>query len=120
MVKNLVKVDREGDFLLHINTVDDLLPVFNGCDSVHYVRCASFYHEQLKSLNSKFPTLYAEFLKGSFVVKTTQCTFSAVSGDMKLEQTIEKSYKTYHGIIGQTMSLSGNYYTMRFLVSVIH
>ena len=52
MVKKLVKADTEGDFLLHINTVGNLLPVFNGGDSVHYIRCARFYHDQLNSLNT--------------------------------------------------------------------
>ena len=45
-------------------------------------------------------------MQGDFVVKTTAGSFNAVSGDMKLEQTIQRSSKSSHGIIGRTRNLS--------------
>lgn len=108
-IKNLVQADRDGDFLLHVKAVGDLRSIFFGGDGVHYIRCGSFYYELLKSLPTTHPQLYAQFLQGDFVVKTRKGAFNAVSGDMKLEQTIQRSSKSSHGIIGQTRVL--NYIT---------
>ena len=41
-------------------------------------------------------------MEGKFVVKSKDGTFNAVSPDMKLEQTIQRSKKSPGGIIGQT------------------
>ena len=104
-VKNLIKSEREGDFLLYQKTVGDLLPIFTGGDGIQYVRCTSFYHELLKDLKTKHPSLYQRFMKGGFVVKTSAGVFNAVSPDMKLEQTIQRSSKSRGGIIGEQRSL---------------
>ena len=57
-IKNLIKSEREGDFLLYMKPVGDLLPIFTGGDGIQYIRCTSFYHELLKDLKKKHPTLY--------------------------------------------------------------
>ena len=108
-IKNLVKADRDGDFLLHVKTVGDLCSIFTGGDGIHYMRCASFYHELLKGLKEKHPQLYGRFLQGDIVIKTKEGAFNAVLADMKLKQTIQRSSKSSHRIIGQTRAL--NYVT---------
>ena len=64
-----------------------------------------FFHELLKNVKVKHPSLYNKFLSGDFVVKTCTGVFNAVSADMKLEQTIQRSSKSCHGIIGDQRSL---------------
>ena len=104
-IKNLVRADREGNFLLHMKTVGELCAIFTGGDGIHYMRCISFYHELLKNLKDKHPELYGNFMQGDFVIKTKKGSFNGVAADMKLEQTIQRSSKSSHGIIGQTRSL---------------
>ena len=104
-IKKLIKADREADFLLHIEAVGELCPVFTGGDGVNYQRCGSFYYELLKYCKSTQPELYTEFLKGNFVVQTTEGVFKSVAPDMKLEQTIQRSSKSSKGIIGNTRSI---------------
>ena len=41
-IKKLIKADGEVDFLLHIEAVGELCPVFTGVDGVNYQRCGSF------------------------------------------------------------------------------
>ena len=84
-IKNLVRADREGDFLLHIKTVEELLPIFLGGDSINYLRSGSFYLELFKNLKNTHKDLYFAFLRGDFVVKTNIGRLSAVAPDMKLE-----------------------------------
>ena len=40
MIKNLVRSDRDGDFLLHIKSIQDLCLVFLGGDRINYLRYA--------------------------------------------------------------------------------
>ena len=103
-IKNLIKSEREGDFLLYQKSVGDLLPIFIGGDGIQYVRCKSFYHELLKDLKTKHPPLYQKFMNGGFVVKTSPGVFNAVSPDMKLEQTIQRYSKSRGCIIGEQRS----------------
>ena len=105
-ITQLVRADREGDFLLHTKAVGDLNVIVTGGDGVHYQLCCSFYHELIKNVKNSHPDLYTHFMLGDFVVQTTAGSLNAVSGDMKLEQTIQRSSKTSHGIIGRTRNLS--------------
>ena len=109
LIKDFIRADREANFLLHIKATHDLLSLFTGGDGINYQRCASFYYELLKGLPSKHPDLYLQMISGGFVVKTNPGKFNSVSPDMKLEQSINRSAKSTHGIIGQTRSL--NYVT---------
>ena len=105
-ITQLVRADREGDFLLHTQAVGDLNVIVTGGDGVHYQLCCSFYHELIKNVKNSHPDLYTHFMQGDFIVQTTAGSLNAVSGDMKLEQTIQRSSKTSHGIIGRTRNLS--------------
>ena len=51
------------------------------------------------------PYLYDQFCQGNFVVKSHSGDFNAVSGDMKLEQAINRSSKSVGGVNGQQKSL---------------
>ena len=105
LVKNLVRADRNCEFLLHVKNVGELLPLFIGCDGINYVRYSTFYYESLKNLSTKHPALYQQFILSDFVVKTNEGSFNAVACDMKLEQTINRSAKSTMGIIGKTKAL---------------
>ena len=109
LIKDFIRADRQADFLLHIEATKKLLPLFTGGDGMNYQRCGSFYYELLKELPSKHPELYLKMVAGGFVVKTNRGSFNYVAPDMKLEQSINRSAKSTHGIIGQTKCL--NYVT---------
>ena len=57
-------------------------------------------------LDQEHPDIHTDFLSGKFVVQTSAGKFKAVSPDMKLEQTINCSQKSYGGIVGQTKTES--------------
>ena len=85
------------------------MPTFQQCDSINYLRYASLYLEKMGQLSDQFPKIYDHFKNGEFVVKGKPGTFNAVSPDMKLEQTIQRSKKSQSVIIGQTRQ--NNYVT---------
>ena len=101
-IKNLIAADRNGDWEAHLQAVQELIPIFAECDSIHYFRYGSYHLEFMRKLPEKFPTIFNAFKAGMFVVSTSDRLFSAVSPDMKLEQTIQRSQKSMGGIISQT------------------
>ena len=106
LMKSLIACDRTWDWQGHLQTVQELLPVFLECDSINYLRYALFYLETMRKLPRDYSEIYKEFMKGKFVVKTKKGSFNAVSPGMKLEQTIQRSKKSTSGIIGQSRQTS--------------
>lgn len=102
LLKNLIRADREGNWQLHLKTVQQLLPVFHVFDRINYLRWASLYLEQMRNLETQQPQVFENFMNGLFVFRRTKGKFNAVGLDMALEQTINRSQKSQGGIIGQT------------------
>ena len=86
--------------------MQNLLPVFRECDSINYLRYASWYVEKIGKLPQDHPEIYERFMQGHLVVKQNNREFNTVAPDMKLEQTIQRSKKSVKGIIGQTRQVA--------------
>ena len=102
LAKDLLRADREGDWHLHLQSVEAVLPYFAVFDSIHYLRWCSLYVEDMKKLPETAPVVHDNFMAGHFVVRRSSIPFSAVATDMCLEQTINRSSKTSGEIIGNT------------------
>ena len=100
ILRDLVRADREGNWDLHLHSVQAILPLFAGCDRINYLRWGSVYLEDMRRLPEVAPSVYVSFKEGKFVVKRTEGKFTAVGADMCLEQTINRSQKSAGGIIG--------------------
>ena len=46
LLQDLICADRTSDWKKHLRTVGKLLPIFQQCDSINYLRHASFYLEK--------------------------------------------------------------------------
>jgi hypothetical protein len=101
-LRNHVRADREGDWILHLYTVQSILPFFAIFDCTNYLRWCSLYLEDMRRLQDTAADVYSNFMKGMFVFKRTSGNFRAVAADQSLEQTINKSQKRSGGIIGST------------------
>ena len=102
LLRNLIRSDRQGLWELHLATVQKLQPIFAVFDRVNYLRWSSLYLEDMRMLPKTAPEIHEMFMKGKHVVKRHQNKFTAVSADMALEQTINRSQKSSSGIIGHT------------------
>ena len=85
--------------------IEELCPILMGAGSINYLRYATFYLEQLKTIKETQPDLWISLVDGGFVVKLKQGSFNAVAPDMGLEQSIQRSAKSARGIIGKTREL---------------
>ena len=66
-LENLIRSDREGNWDLHLQTVQALLPIFLGFDSTKYIRWGSLYLENLRNLPQTAPEINIAFQDGKFV-----------------------------------------------------
>ena len=105
LCKQIIAADRDGDWNLHVGTVDNVMNVFQEFGAINYLRYGSYYLEKIKKLEIEHPSLHQQFLKGFFVVKERAgSSFSAVAPDMKLEQTINRFSQGPRGhvLVGQS------------------
>ena len=56
--------DRTGDWEKHLRTVEKILPIFQQCDSINYLRYANFYLEEMRLFPDKSPEIYNHFKNG--------------------------------------------------------
>ncbi len=101
-IKHIISSDREGNFPLHVASVETSLPIFRESDSLNYLRYGSFYLETTKLMQCTHPEVFQRFMAGQFVVKDRAGCFNAVAPDMKLEQSIQRASKSKGGVVGQT------------------
>ena len=92
-LKNLIRADRKGNWLLHMHTVQELLHIFAAFNCTNYLRWCSIYLEYIRNLPETHPAINEAFMLGKFSVKLTKRCYSAVGADMCLEQTINNSQK---------------------------
>ena len=102
----MIAADRTGDWEGHLDAFENLVPIFRECDSISYLRNATFYSESMRRLPTDNPAIYEMFMKGYFVINESHRKFSGVSPDMKLEKTVQRAQKSSSGIIGQTRQIS--------------
>ena len=107
IVYDMIRADREGNWLLHLDAIQRSLHEFGAWDGVNYFRWASVYLEEMQLLPKLSPIVYENFLKGkSFSIKTTGGRFNAVGGYQKLEQTINLASKCSDTFISNSKNKS--------------
>ena len=90
-MRRLIAADQTGNWEAHLQTVQDLLPIFRECDSLNYLRYGSWYLEKTSMLQKEYPDVLQHINNGQFFVQTSPGAFKANSPDMRLEQTIQRS-----------------------------
>ena len=100
IMQDFIRADRTGDVPLHISTFKKALPLFHIMDRVNYTRWGPVYLNALLTMKETSPDFYDEILKGRLSVKQNLISFTSVSTDQALEQTINKSSKSIAGIKG--------------------
>lgn len=81
-----VRAIREADFKLYVDALTKIVPWFFALDHTHYARWIPVHLRDMVTLKEEHPEVFAEFLKGNFVVKKTAHRFSAIAIDQGHEQ----------------------------------
>ena len=96
-----IRAIREADFELYVDALTQIVPWFFALDQIHYARWIPGHLRDMVTLKDVHPTVFAEFMKGNFVVKKTERRFSAIAIDQAHEQN-NASVKDDGGAVGLT------------------
>ena len=98
-----VRAIREGGFKLYVDALIKIAPWFFALDHTNYARWIPVHLRDMVTLKDVHPKVFAEFLKGNFVVKKTANRFSAIAIDQGHEQN-KAAVKDDRGAVGLTES----------------
>ena len=93
----LIKADRTGSWLMHLQAVSNFLTVFAAAGHFNYLPSAHYYL-QMSNLEEKHPDVYRKFLDGFHVVRRSNQCWVGLSSDLIIEQTLMRFLKTTCGL----------------------
>jgi len=96
----LIRADRERDWLLHVSTIEAMIPYFHAYGKTKYARYVVLYCADMKNLKTDVPEVHEAFMAGEFVVSTSPIPFKAIGTDQALEQT-NGAAKASGGVAGK-------------------
>ena len=90
--------ERTGNWLLHLEALHDMLPLFSATGHANYARSARIYLQQMHMLPQTHPWLYEQFLRGNHVIRRSDRFWAGLSPDLCIEQTMMRSGKSEGGL----------------------
>ena len=85
IVKALIS-QREGNFQLYVETLEEMLPWLFITDHYHYARWLSVHVLDMKQLEANAPSVFQEFLGGNFVTQKSSRKCSQMAHDQVHKQ----------------------------------
>ena len=98
MARMLIKADRTGSWLRHLQAVSNCPTVFAAAGHFNYLPSAHYYLQQMSNLEEKHPDVYRKFLGGVHVVRRSNQCWAGLSSDLVIEQTLMRCLKSTGGL----------------------
>lgn len=98
LLRNFIQAERTGNWLLHLSTLQKMLPYFAATGHNLYLKSAYIYVTSMKELEATHPDVHEAFLSGHHVVRRTNEYWRGLSTDLTIEQTLMKSIKSTGGL----------------------
>ena len=98
-----VRVTRERNFALHLESKEALIKYFFAHDHQNYARLLPLYLSTTQHTKTNHPELWQEFQRGKFCVSKSKVAFTAIAPDHALEQE-NRRLKVSGGIVGITQN----------------
>lgn len=114
LMLEFIKAVRNGDWVMHLNALEQFTKYFFAKDRLNYARMIPLYLSEMLSLQEIDPTLCEEFASGNWVVNKSKIAFCALGADHALEQ-VNRWMKVAGGIVGITQNQTAR--TRFFLVA---
>ena len=93
-----IKAERTGNFLLHQQSMQNMLPYFAASGHFLYTKSAYCYLQQMQALQHKNPEVYRCFVNGYNVVRRSDKFFAGIGTDLMIEQVLMRSVKATGGL----------------------
>ena len=100
-ILKFIRAEREGDWMLHLSAVEEMLPLFFAASHINYARYAFVYLRQMQQLPDE---INQHFLKGEHTFYHQPGLFNGIWSDMAIETTYMRYGHGSSGIIGLTLN----------------
>lgn len=100
LVKQFIEAERMGNWQLHLDTIQKMLPYCHASGHFFYANSAQLYLQDMLRLEEKMTTdEYEKFTtKGYFTIRRSDKFWSGISSDMTIEQTLMRTMKSFDGL----------------------
>lgn len=100
IMMKFVRAEREGEWMLHLEALREMLPYFFSAGHVHYARYATYYYRSMIVLPAE---VRQYFMEGQHVMRHNPGVWNGIWSDMYIETTFMKYGHGKGGIIGITL-----------------
>lgn len=100
LVKHFIEAERSGNWNLHLETINNMLPYFHASGHFLYAKCSHLYLQDMHNLKNTMPADEYECFtsKGGFTVRRSNKLWCGTWSDMIIEQSLMKTMKTAGGL----------------------
>lgn len=99
LMKNLIEAERSGNWNLHLDTIQKMLPYFHASGHFLYAKAAHIYLQRMMDLQDKFLDFeLQDFVNGFFTMHFTDKSWSGIMSDMVIEQRLNRPMKVAGGL----------------------
>jgi hypothetical protein len=97
-VRDFIRADRLGLWELHLQALQNSLPVFVAAGLHNYVKSAYLYLQNMLQLKHTNLEVHNIFDKGNFVIRGSDRPWAGLPPDLIIEQVLMRSLKTTGGL----------------------
>ena len=94
VIRQLITADRIGDWELHLEAIQQALPIFAVTGHFNYTKSANLYLQSIMNLQSTNKNVHDRFKAGKFVVLRTSKYWAGLPRDLVIEQVLMRSLKS--------------------------
>ncbi len=103
ILRMFIKAGRTGDWMLHLQAVQDMLPYFAAAGHNLYAKSAYIYLQKMQQLPQSHPDIHASFLNGYHFIRRSDRYWAGLSTDLVIEQVLMTSIKTVGGLTSRSL-----------------
>lgn len=111
IVKDFLYAEKSGDWEIHLQTIERMLPFFHATGHFSYAKFAQLYLSDMRALATKMDSEeYEKFTKNGFwTARRSDRFFSGIFTDQPIEQTLMRLLKFEEGLFKRRVTKSVAY-----------
>ncbi|CAC5414182.1 unnamed protein product [Mytilus coruscus] len=98
VIRQFIKAERTGNWPLHFQSIQAMLPFFAASGHNLYTKTAYVYLMTMQSLDEDHPDVYASFINGNHVIRRSNRYWAGISSDLFIEQVLMRGMNTASGL----------------------
>jgi len=98
LMKNFIAAERMGNWTLHLECVQQMLPFFHATGNIHYAKAAHLYLQDALQSQGKMSEIEFQEFVNYFALRRSSKYWSGIFSDMTIEQTLMRRMSSLGGL----------------------